>query len=329
MTTHGMLLGKFLPPHLGHRYLVEFALGFADRLTVLVCTLEDEPIPGHLRHAWMDELFGSRARVVHVAEEVPQDPSEHPHFWDIWRDLVTRHTDAPIDLVFASEDYGVRLAAEVGADFVPVDLARDQVRVSGTAVRADPLGHWDLIPAPVRAYYARRVSVFGPESTGKSTLTRALATHYRTRHVDEYARAHLDYAAAPLTDTDFVRIALGQAAAEDALARQCDRLLVCDTDPLATTLWAQTLLGRCPERVDAIARARRYDLTLLCDVDVPFVPDPHRYQPDQADRDAFFARCQAALAQAGRRVVTLRGSWEQRLALATSSIDAMLRDPRE
>src|SRR5262249_56697885 len=88
MTT-GRLLGKFLPPHLGHVYLVEFASRYVDQLTVVVCSLAREPIPGELRHRWMRELFPFD-NVVHLRDELPQEPKEHPDFWALWKASLER-----------------------------------------------------------------------------------------------------------------------------------------------------------------------------------------------------------------------------------------------
>ncbi len=88
-TGTGLILGKFLPPHLGHVYCAEFARRFVGRLTVLVCSLDREPISGRLRFEWMRELFPD-CDVRHVTDEVPQEPAEHPDFWAIWRDLIRR-----------------------------------------------------------------------------------------------------------------------------------------------------------------------------------------------------------------------------------------------
>ena len=79
-----MVLGKFLPPHLGHVYLIEFAREYVDDLSVVVGTLRAEPIPGELRFLWMRELFPD-VRVVHLTDENPQHPEEHPEFWRIWQ----------------------------------------------------------------------------------------------------------------------------------------------------------------------------------------------------------------------------------------------------
>jgi NadR type nicotinamide-nucleotide adenylyltransferase len=149
----GFLLGKFMPPHLGHQYLCDVAIRRCDALTVLVCSLPGDPIAGALRLAWMREMVPA-ARVLHLDEEVPQAPADHPDFWPIWRGIVRRFHPEPVDVVFASEVYGHRLAGELGAVFEPVDIARWVVPVSATAIRADPAGHARFLPLPVRAGWA-------------------------------------------------------------------------------------------------------------------------------------------------------------------------------
>ncbi|MDP6816389.1 MAG: adenylyltransferase/cytidyltransferase family protein, partial [Alphaproteobacteria bacterium] len=117
--SRGFLLGKFLPPHLGHVYLCDFATAYADELSILLCSLPDDPIPGDLREGWLRRMFPA-ARLLRLADPVPQEPADHPDFWAIWRELIGRLHPEPIDFVFASEAYGRRLAAEVGGRFVPV-----------------------------------------------------------------------------------------------------------------------------------------------------------------------------------------------------------------
>lgn len=317
----GMLLGKFLPPHLGHVYLVEFAQNYVSDLTVVVGTLPTEPIPGELRYQWMRELFPN-ARVVHLPDELPQYPHEHPDFWQLWHNALTGVLPYFPDYVFASEDYGYRLAEVLGATFVPVDVARGSVPISGTAIRSDPMGHWDYLPRCVRPYYARRVCVFGPESTGKSTLAQNLAHHFQTALVPEYARTLIEAQDGKIGLEDIPRIARGQAAAEDALARNANRLLVCDTDLLTTTIWSDILFGECPAWVHDEAERRTYDLYLLTDVDVPWVEDIVRYLPDE--RRAFFDRCEAALASRNRPYVRISGSWEERFETARAAVERLL-----
>jgi NadR type nicotinamide-nucleotide adenylyltransferase len=314
-----------LPPHAGHLYLVEFAARRCRRLYVVVEHLAGEPIASALRVAWMRELVPANATVLHLDRPHPQAPSEHPDFWDIWRSSLLTLLPEPPDVVFASEAYGTRLAAELGARFCPVDPGRQVMPISGTEIRADPLGSFRYLPAPVRAHFVRRVSVFGPESTGKSTLARRLAEHFGTLHVPEYARTYIEAHDGALTAADMPRIAAGQVASEEVLARRADRVLLCDTDPLATPLWSEALFGVPLPAQQAEARARTYPLTLLCDADVPWVADPVRYLPG-AGRD-FFDRCVAELAAAGRRTVVLRGPWAAREAAAVAAIEALLAEP--
>lgn len=314
--TRGMVLGKFLPPHAGHVYLCEFARRWVDDLTIVVGTLEREPIPGARRVEWMRELFPFD-RVVHLTDENPQDPSEHPDFWAIWRASLERVLPAKPDVVFASEAYGERLAEILGARFVGVDVARSIVPVSGTAIRGDPMAHWERIPRCVRPHFVRRVSVFGPESTGKTTLARALARELRTVWAPEWARALIERRGS-LDGLDWGDLARGQIASEEALARDADRVLICDTDPLLTTVWAEELLGACPPEVRASAAGRRYDLTLLTAPDVPWVADPVRYLPGGGA--AFFDRCREALERANREYVVLRGAWPERTARALDAV---------
>jgi NadR type nicotinamide-nucleotide adenylyltransferase len=320
----GMLLGKFMPPHLGHVYLGEFAAHFVDDLTVVVCSIQREPIPGEMRYRWMRELFPF-CNVVHLTDELPQQPSEHPDFWDLWLASLTRVLPGRPDYVFASEDYGVKLAQVLGAEFAPVDPARAAVPVSGSAIRNDPLAHWDYLPRCVRPYFLRRVCLFGPESTGKSTLAARLAATFRTTLVPEYARVLLEAQCGRLAVEDIPRIARGQAASEDALARQARGVLFCDTDLLTTRIWSETLFGSCPDWVCAEADRRSYDLYLLLDVDVPWVGDVVRYLPD--NRPDFFEHCRQELEQRHRPYVALRGSWEERFTAARAAVEALLARP--
>src|SRR5688500_10481303 len=153
--TRGLVLGKFLPYHAGHAHLIRTARAAVDELVVLVCSIEREPIPGALRYGWVRDSHPD-CRVVHVAEEVPQAPGDDASFWPIWIDLIARRAGA-IDVVFTSEDYGDELARRIGARHLSVDPSRLTFPVSGTAVRADPIRHWELIPTAVRPYFVRRV----------------------------------------------------------------------------------------------------------------------------------------------------------------------------
>jgi len=316
--TRGFLLGKFMPPHAGHIHLCETARRLVDQLTILVCWLPDDPIPGRLRLAWMRELFPT-CRVIGHDAVVPQQPGDHPDFWPIWREIVEAAHREPIDRLFAGEAYGERLAREVGGQFVPV-APRVHPALSGTAVRADPWGHWRELPGPVRAHYARTICLHGPESTGKSVLSERLAGHFGTIWTPEYGRVHCETFGFDLDAAALVTIAEVQQAMIAASLPQCERRLIADTDALTTAAWSLMILGRIP---DQLVMAPLADLYLLTDIDVPWQDDGTRYFPDDARRNAFMRACRDVLAQAGATWVEISGSWEERFAKAVAAIEAL------
>lgn len=317
--TRGFLLGKFMPPHAGHQLLCETARGLVDELTILVCWLPGDPIPGPLRLEWMRQLFPA-CRVIGHDAPVPQAPADHEDFWPIWRDIVRAAHPEPIDLVFAGEDYGLRLAAELGAQFIQIG-PRAFPDLSGSAVRADPWAHWEGLPAPVRPYYARSVCLHGPESTGKTTLCAPLAEHFGTLWVPEYGRVHCELHGFDLDAAGLTTIGRTQSAMIRAALPWCNRRLIVDTDALTTAAWSLMLLGHVPEGV--LADCPLADLYLLTDIDIPWEDDGTRYFPDPADRRRFMAACERVLEDAGVKWVRIRGDLDARFGEAVAAIETL------
>lgn len=316
----GFVLGKFMPPHNGHVYLCDFGRAYCERLTILVCSLPDDPIPGRARFEWMQALFPD-CDVRWCEEDLPQEPKDHPDFWPIWRDVVRRYGGAS-EVVFASEAYGQRLADEVGARFVPVDPERNAVPTSGTAVREDPFGCWDVIPAPVRPWFVKRLCLFGPESTGKSTLATALARRFETVIAPEYGRTYTETFGTQVEAADLHRIVAGHRAGVAAAKRQARRLLIEDTDPLLTSVWCEMLTGERDAGLDAFDDLA--DHYLLLGVGAPWTDDGTRYFPDLSDRTRFLDLCVAALERKGARWTLIDGAdWAEREAAAiAATLDA-------
>jgi HTH-type transcriptional regulator, transcriptional repressor of NAD biosynthesis genes len=316
----GMILGKFMPLHKGHQHLIEFARPQVEHLTVIVGSLAAEPIPGHLRFDWVRELYPELA-VYHCTDENPQYPHEHPDFWTIWVRSIRRFLPDGPEVVFSSEEYGEELARRLGTVHVSCDLARDAVPISATRIRENPYANWHFIPELVRPYYTKRVVVYGPESTGKTTLAARLAEHYQTVWVPEYARAYLDAKGAWVEYGDIPIIARGQIQTEEALARQANRLLVCDTDLLTTCVYSLHYFRECPQDVMRKANQREYDLYLLLDIDVPWVEDWQR--PDPGSREFFFDWFKRELDERDRNYIVVSGSYEERFETAKGAVDTL------
>lgn len=310
----GMLLGKFLPPHRGHQYMIDFARRGVEELTVFVCSIERESIPGRLRYEWMRDHFGGNVRVVHCPDENPQVPEDDPeNFWPIWRHSLLSRLERPPDVVFASEAYGVRLAAELGAVFVPVDPLRETVPISGRQICADPLRWADYILPEARPYFTQRVVLVGPESSGKSTLTKWLGQRFGAPAVAEYGRTFQENVGRDLTIEDMLEIAKWHRAAEDAAAMQGRGLLFVDTEVLITTLWSQVFFQGVPDGLNALIDPGRYHLYLLTE---PHATEWHddgwRLQPDRAERMRFFEAMRTLLETHRCPYHVLTGDWHER-----------------
>lgn len=173
----------------------------------------------------------------------------------------------------------------------------------------------------------RRIAVYGPESSGKSTLARQLADHFHARLVEEYARPYIREKLRRTGENcgleDIMAIAIGQQALENEAARETPGgLLICDTDLLTIKAYSEFFFGAVPAALDEALRSHRYDLYLLTDIDVPWVADGIRDRPQH--RDLMLAHFERLLRIAQHPFVKLSGDPERRLKRAIGAISERL-----
>ena len=133
-----------------------------------------------------------------------------------------------------------------------------------------------------------KIVLFGPESTGKTTMSELLAKHYNTVWVAEYAREYLqekwNNERKTCEDTDLIPIAKGQIALENKLALKADKILICDTDLLETKVYSEEYYGGFVHpNLDKYALKNQYDLYLLTNIDTPWEADDLRDRPEQRE----------------------------------------------
>ena len=322
----GFILGKFMPPHAGHVALIQAARALVDELTILLCSLPDDEIPGEERLEWMRSLFPD-CRIVWHFKPAPQKPEDSREFWKIWRAIVAKAHPEPIDYVFAGEDYGAELAEKVGGFYVPLGgrvLAADQNGLgglSGAAIRADPWQHWQFLPPQVRNHYALTVCLHGVESVGKSLLAERLATHYGTILVPEYGRSHCEAHGTDCREQDLLLIGEAQQAMIEAARPWCNKLLVADTDALMTAAWSQMMIGYAP---DQLICHRKADLYLVLGTDAPFIDDGTRVYGEPGVRARFDRVAREVLRVARANVVEIWGNWDERFDASCTAIDQLI-----
>lgn len=280
MFKNGLIIGKFYPPHKGHRFLIETGIKNCENLYLIICEKPDEYPCGKLRLKWIQEMFPSIHTLL-INDTYDPDDSK------IWAEVTLGYLKFTPDVVFTSEDYGFKYCEYLKSVHVQVDKPRLTVPISGTQIRNDPLKYWDFIDPPLREFYAKRIVILGPESTGKTTLCQRLAKYYNTLWVEEVGRIVSEEKIKERSDDkieyewkseEFDEIAIRQNQLENQKARLCSGVLICDTNSLATYVWHRRYMGfDRTEILDIYDDIKKPDLYLLASPDgVKFIQDGYR-----------------------------------------------------
>jgi NadR type nicotinamide-nucleotide adenylyltransferase len=181
--------------------------------------------------------------------------------------------------------------------------------------------------------HTKKIVIIGPESTGKSTLCQLLAEHFNTTWVKEYAREYLLQNGKQYTYEDLLTIAKGQIRLEnkglDELSEEQTEpshtpFLFIDTDMYVMKVWSEFVFGKCDQYIlDEIVN-RKYDLYLLCNVDMPWTKDELREYPDLATREKLYHIYKDILINQNVPWAEVSGSYEERLQSAIQAVQAII-----
>jgi HTH-type transcriptional repressor of NAD biosynthesis genes len=172
-----------------------------------------------------------------------------------------------------------------------------------------------------------KVVLFGPESTGKTTLSKQLARHYNTVWTPEFAREYLqkkwNNERKTCEKEDLIPIAIGQMNLENKLGKKADKLLICDTDLLETKVYSEEFYGGTVDlKLSKAVAKNKYDLYLLTYIDTPWEEDDLRDRPEQ--RLEMFTAFENTLKKYKKNYILLKGDKETRLKNATEAIDKII-----
>ncbi|WP_028297473.1 AAA family ATPase [Olivibacter sitiensis] len=169
-----------------------------------------------------------------------------------------------------------------------------------------------------------KIAVVGPESTGKSTVSQAVAQHFNTVAVPEYAREYCRNLNRKYTLQDEVNIFYGQLALERALVPFVNKgIMVCDTMFLTVKIWCDHLFGDTPNEVKAELNTHKYDFYLLMDIDLPWEDDPLRDFPEE--RPYFLEIWKRELEELGADYELISGIGPKRIEHALQSINLFFK----
>ncbi len=167
----------------------------------------------------------------------------------------------------------------------------------------------------------RKFVISGPESTGKTSLAKALAQHYQTDWVAEYARQFIDNLDRPYQKEDLLDIAKGQVELQKnvALTSKNEPGLICDTDLMTIKIWSEYKYRACDPLIIELLEQNAGDFYFLCGPDLPWEADPQRENPE--NRMELYLIYKKELEALDRKYVEIWGPWEERVKKAIFYID--------
>ncbi len=290
----GVLIMTALVPTVGHQYLVEFAANFmgsmGGELDVIIFDRKHEPVEGYTRKSAFQIQFAAYRDVgfyVMRDDKAPQNDDGTQAFWDYWVNITKQATSRDkYDFVFASEAYGKTFADQLGAAFVPCDIDREVIRTKGTDVRRSIKDNWHQIMPEFRRFVTKRITFFGAESTGKTTMARHFSQdpNYGGLFLHEWARPYLERFGPEVTDERMEIISRAQYAAQQAAVYnpQCGPFIYQDTDLLSTIGYYRIYNGTSDDHevkvpIGSMFVGTQSHLYIVMNGNIPFTPDPLRY----------------------------------------------------
>lgn len=315
MKKTGLTLGKYAPFHKGHEYVIETMLREMDEVIVVIYDSPLTPIPLHIRAGWIRAIYPTVT--VLEAWDGPDGYSSKRAFEIEQEQYILRLLNGrKIDAFYSSEFYGAHMAKALCAADRRVDEAREVVPISATMIRENPFRYRRYISDVVYRDLIVKVVFVGAMSTGKSTITEALAKKYNTSFCAEYGR---EYWAEHQIDRRisleaFDGIAVGHQEREEKSFLAADKYCFVDTNAITTYMYALDYHGKAPALLTrlALGNASRYDLFFLCEDDIPY-DDTWDRSGDQK-RQAFHKQIVADLSERHIPYIPLRGTLEDRIA---------------
>lgn len=342
----GVFPGKFLPPHRGHITAILRAHALCDKLYVVISerTVEDGElcrqaglpyISGVLRQRWLSQELQGLGIDVLLQNDDASAP--FPQGWGDYARQLKHTVPTAFSVIFGGEESYREGHSQFfpGIEYQVLDPQRTQWPISGTEIREHPYKHWDYIAGAARPFFARKVLITGPESCGKTTLTRKLAKVYCSSWSEELGRDYQHDVVGGNGDLfdleDFNRIAHLQYEQDLQALRSANKVCFFDTDAVVTAFFSQVFLGEVASRVESFIDPAKYDLVIALKPTVPWVADGMRELGEPEVRALSFDKLMALYQHYGfateRFVVIDAADYYQRMEQCIASVEQLLSAP--
>lgn len=319
----GLTLGKYAPLHKGHQYVIETALRENDRVIVIIYDTDLIEVPLQVRANWIRRLY-PQVKVIE-AWDGPIGEDYDPNY-ELAEEkyILSLLKGEKISNFYSSEYYGAHVSKALNAEDRRLDEKRLKIPVSATMIRANPYQYRGYIDDIVYRDLIVKIVFLGAMSTGKSTITEALADNYNTTYAGEYGR---DYWTEHQENRrikfdDFDEICRGHISRENEAIKNADTYFFVDTNAITTYMFALDYHGKAPKYLTqmALENYKRYDLFFLCEDDIPY--DDTWDRSGEQKRHIFHKQIIADLRERRIPYISLNGSLDQRM----KKVDDVLKE---
>ena len=273
----GMTLGKYAPFHAGHKYVIDTALAETDHVIIMSY---DEPevtkIPLPVRSGWIRTIYEDNPNVEVIdCYNGPKEMGYTPEIIAMHDEYILRMVgDRGITHFYSSEPYGDHVSKALGAVDRRVDMERIVYPISSTMIRCNAYGNMIYVPDVVYRDLIIKVVFLGSESTGKTTIAKALAERFNTEVMPEYGAEYWfeNQKDGVLTPEQMVEIARGHLERENEKVLKSKKYCFIDTNAITTYMFALDYHGYALPELQKLAHncSNRYDIVFLCEDDIPY-----------------------------------------------------------
>jgi nicotinamide riboside kinase len=161
-----------------------------------------------------------------------------------------------------------------------------------------------------------KIAFTGPESSGKTTISKAFAEEINGVWIEEYAREFLQVKRAyQQVDLDEI------ARVQQEKWSKSENILIADTEMTVLKIWSEVRFNSCSKYIKEAYHNQLFSHYFLCKPDIPWVEDPLRENPN--DRDVLFDLYLNELIKMNRPFTILEGTIETRLTICKNVLNSL------